>query len=93
MDRYTDSSLAYRLKNCLQTILELESSLDKTTLGYVLAKEFTTLKNVVAHFDSIAVAEEDVFRIEQATIRFLNELQDSADEFEAVKNSTERVLH
>ncbi len=88
----TELALASRLKNCLQTILELESSLQKTSIGTVLAKEFSTLKNVATNFDSILVEEEDVFRIEQATMRFLHELQDSADEFSTKENQPERLL-
>ena len=68
-----------RLRNCLLTILELEEMLERTHLGPVLQKEFTVLKQVMQHLETVAVVESDVCRIEAATTRFLAELKETLE--------------
>lgn len=64
-----------RIANCLQTILELESELEKLELGSSLLEEFAVLKSFLEKLDKVEVSEEDVRRIEQATANFLEELK------------------
>lgn len=70
-----DKFLISRLRNCLNTILELEEALQRSANGDILREEFATLKRVLETLDSIAFMEEDVARIEQATIQFLEEIK------------------
>lgn len=67
--------LQMRLKNCLQTILELEPDLEKLDLGHVLLKEYSLLRSFIEKLDDVNLFEEDVNRIEQATANFLDELK------------------
>ena len=85
-------TLASRLKNCLVTILELEELLADSHLGTVLEQEFSTLKVVVAHLEDMRIAEDDVSRIEHATMRFLSELQGSVQEESLARQAHERLL-
>ncbi len=71
-----DTSLNSRLRNCLDTILELETPLLHTRMGGLLAQEFQSLKEVMEHLGAVAVCEGDVERIEAATDKFLIELKD-----------------
>lgn len=87
-----DATLASRLKNCLVTILELEELLADSRLGPALEQEFSTLKVVVAHLEEIRIAEDDVARIERATMRFLSELQGSVQEESLARKTHERLL-
>lgn len=68
-------SLNVRIMNCLQTILDLESTLRRLELGGVLLSEFTVLKDFLKDVESIELDEEDVARIENATEHFLQELK------------------
>lgn len=70
------SELHSRLKNCLQTILELEPELERLELGQELLKEFALLKSFVAKLEDITLVEDDVLRIEKATAHFLEELKE-----------------
>lgn len=65
-----------RLKNCLQTILELEPELERLELGHELLKEFDLLKSFIAKLEDIKLEEDDVRRIETATTNFLEELKE-----------------
>ena len=71
-----DVSLDSRLRNCLDTILELEGPLLHTQMGGLLMREFQSLKEVMENLSSVEVCEADVERIEAATDRFLGELKD-----------------
>lgn len=64
-----------RLKNCLQTILDLEPALDRLELGKDLVREFSMLKTFMERLDVVSLAEDDVRRIERATTNFLEELR------------------
>lgn len=72
----TKSALQDRLRNCLQTILELEPEIERLELGERLLKEFTLLKSFVERLGSVEVNETDVRRIEEATASFLEELKE-----------------
>lgn len=81
-----------RLRNCLQTILELEGALDRTHLGPALQNEFSVLKEVVQKLDNVIVEENDVCRIEAATGRFLSELKESLGDSSLIGISPARLL-
>lgn len=72
-----DISLSSRLRNCLQTILELEESLADTHLGPLLSEEFLMLKHVTRRLSGVHIEEADVRRIEAATDKFLAELKET----------------
>lgn len=92
MDSHEDALLQYRLKNCLQTILDLEEKLSKTHLGPMLLNEFAILKRVFEKLDAVTVDEADVKRIEEATDRFLSELRDTMPD-SSLDNDNSRILH
>lgn len=75
MQKERTLSLQLRLNNCLQTILDLEPDLERLELGHVLLKEYTELRAFADSVKSIALREDDVLRIEQATECFLEELK------------------
>ncbi len=75
MDQDEPRNLQSRLKNCLQTILELEPELERLELGHVLLKEYNVLRSFVEKIDQVALQEQDVARIEHATANFLEELR------------------
>lgn len=64
-----------RITNCLQTILELESQLEKLEHGHSLLDEFAVLKSFLEKIDEVELSESDVERIEKATSNFLRELE------------------
>lgn len=64
-----------RLKNCLQTILELEPDLGRIDIGSGLMREFSMLKSFMERLDAVLLEEDDVRRIERATMHFLEELR------------------
>lgn len=67
--------LQMRLKNCLQTILELEPALERLELGHVLLKDYATLRSFIEKLEEVSLQEDDVQRIERATSNFLEELK------------------
>lgn len=69
------STLQLRLKNCIQTILELEPDMRAGVWGRHFGEELTTLKGYLRHVDHMDLAEEDVLRLENATATFLAELR------------------
>ncbi|QGY41376.1 hypothetical protein GM415_15010 [Pseudodesulfovibrio cashew] len=71
------NSVSYlvRITNCLQTILELESQLEKLEHGNSLLDEFVVLKSFLQKIDKVDLSEADVERIETATANFLRELR------------------
>nr|WP_243366297.1 hypothetical protein [Fundidesulfovibrio soli] len=75
MEGTRSSTLAARIVNCLQTILELEPLLQRIDSGSMLLPEFKVLKSFLNEMDGIDLDEEDVARIENATERFLQELK------------------
>jgi hypothetical protein len=64
-----------RLKNCLQTILELEPELERLHLPEAFRNELTMLKQHLEKIEHIEFYEEDLQRLETATAKFLNELR------------------
>lgn len=68
-------SLQLRLKNCLQTILELEPALEQLEMGHVLLKDYATLRSFIEKLEDVSLQEDDVLRIELATSNFLDELK------------------
>lgn len=71
----TRMNLHLRLKNCLQTILDLEPEIERLDLGHVLLKEYAQLKSFIDKLGQVNLEEEDVNRIEAATENFLEELK------------------
>ncbi len=66
--------LQLRLKNCLQTILDVETDVAKYPLYGAFKPEMETLKKYLTDIDNLELSEDDVARLEQATTLFLNEL-------------------
>lgn len=67
------SSLRIRLKNCLQTILELEPSMRENG-GDSFDKEFSSIKSFLSRIDQMELAEEEVRWMEDVTVIVLSEL-------------------
>ena len=87
-----ETTLISRLRVCLVTILELEEALQDSALGHVLQAELVSLRQVFDNLEHIAVLEEDVLRIEQATGRFLEELKVPLQGVAVYKPAVDRVL-
>ena len=68
------SRLQIRLKNCIQTILELEPGMRASGAGRSFDEDFPSLKTFLSRIDSMDLAEEDVRRLEGATDTLLTEL-------------------
>lgn len=69
------SKLQVRLKNCIQTILELEPDMKAGVWGRYFDMELSSLKDYLLQVDQMELAEEDVKRLESATATFLAELK------------------
>ncbi|MDR2743983.1 MAG: hypothetical protein LBB66_02120 [Desulfovibrio sp.] len=69
------SILQFRLKNCIQTILELEPDFDGRLRGRHFNNEISVLKTYLQQVDRMVLAEDDVQRLETATANFLAELK------------------
>ena len=67
------SQLKLRLKNCIQTILELEKGI-RENRPEVFDSDFITLKNFLEQIDHITLVEEDVTQLENITVQFLTAL-------------------
>lgn len=72
----SDEELRTRLRICLQTILEMEPQLASIELKDYLADEFSVLKEFIGKLDNVPLSEDDVKRVEEATMDFLAELED-----------------
>ncbi|MDD4702025.1 MAG: hypothetical protein PHI96_07375 [Desulfovibrio sp.] len=79
------SKLQVRLKNCIQTILELEPDMKAGVWGRYFDMELSSLKDYLLQVDQMDLAEEDVKRLENATATFLSELKLSHKESTAKK--------
>lgn len=66
------SVLQLRLKNCLQTILELQPAMRKV-YRVNFAEDFSQLKSYLKRLDDMDLREEDVERLESMTADFLKE--------------------
>lgn len=72
---HVDSSVCCaRIVNCLQTILDLEPILQRMESGHVILSEFKVIKSFLSGMEGAVLDEDDVARIENATERFLQEL-------------------
>lgn len=90
MTRPNESHMA-RIANCLETILELESELEKIELGKSLLEEFGVLKDFLAKIDRVDLNEDDVERVEAATANFLDELREPLGQAAAGRNPAHRL--
>ena len=70
-----DSHLQLRLKNCLQTILEMEPDMEDLPAQADFGPDMATLKSYISKVDEMDLVEEDVTRLEHATAHFLAELR------------------
>jgi hypothetical protein len=86
-----DLLLQSRLRNCLQTILELNESMGIHPFGLAFADELARLREFLARLDSIALREEDVARIEDATGVFFKELGVFFDGGQVLNNNAVRL--
>ncbi len=68
------SQLQLRLRNCLQTILELEPRMEKLSVYAHFQGDINILKNYLTEIEKMNLCEDDVLRLEKATSTFLNEL-------------------
>jgi hypothetical protein len=64
-----------RLKNCLQTILDLEPDLARLRLPDTFRTELEALKMHLERVRHLDFREEDLRRLETATEKFLEELR------------------
>ena len=69
------STLQIRLKNCIQTILDLEPDMRAGIWGRHFDEELSTLTDYLQRVDRMNLAEDDVQRLENATASFLAELR------------------
>lgn len=67
------SRLQIRLKNCIQTILELEPGMRAAGAGRNFDEDFASLKTFLTRIDNMNLAEEDVLRLEGVTGTLLAE--------------------
>ena len=67
------NQLHLRLRNCIQTILELEPGIKNSDLQ-IFDSDFLSLREFLSHIDQIQVREEEVSRLEDATAHFLREI-------------------
>lgn len=74
MTTIEDNILQARLKNCLQTIVELEPALNRLNIHSELLNEFSQLKNIISKVSQLDISLEEVTRIENATMLLLKEL-------------------
>jgi len=67
--------LHLRLKNCLQTIIDLEMDISSLPMYVEFHNELKTIKEFINKIENLNVTENDVLRLEKATEKFLKELQ------------------
>ncbi|MFI3271642.1 MAG: hypothetical protein R3Y11_06000 [Pseudomonadota bacterium] len=66
-----DIVLQSRLKNCLQTILELEPVLEQLAVRHEMDAELAKLKTFMQRVEHMDLTTESVSHIEEATMAFL----------------------
>ena len=66
--------LQLRLKNCIQTILELEPQIGADLSDRYFVEEFMALRRFLDSVEQMRLGEDDVERLESATATFLEEL-------------------
>ncbi len=69
-----DRELYYRLRSCLETILDLEGELEKCDLAHLLRAELGLLHSFMDNIPEQDLHEADVERVEAATAAFLKHL-------------------
>lgn len=67
-------NLQIRLKNCIQTILELEPAINAKN-GLFFEEEFISLKQYLGHIDKMDLVEDEVVRLERVTSEFLADVE------------------
>lgn len=67
-------TLQIRLKNCIQTILDLESAISATN-GIFFEEDFVSLKHYLGRVDKMDLAEDDVLQLEKVTSEFLADVE------------------
>lgn len=67
------NQLHLRLKNCIQTILDLEAGIKKNNLD-IFDADFLSLRQYMENMEQIQLKEEEVIRLENATSHFLREI-------------------
>lgn len=75
MTRLANRELQCRLQSCLQAVLDLEPELMNHGMGKLMINEFEVLRNLIDRLSAIAVVEQEVRKVEEATSVFLDELQ------------------
>ena len=68
------STLRVRLRNCIQTILELEPVIHANN-GMLFEEEFISLKKYLKYVENMELAEDDVLQMEKATSEFLEDMR------------------
>ncbi len=68
------SPLQLRLRNCLQTIIELEPRMERLPVYVHFQDDIQVLKNCLTEIDHMQLNEDEVLRLEKATTTFLQEL-------------------
>jgi hypothetical protein len=63
-----------RLQNCLQTILEVHDFMGGQAIQLDIIHQLENLKELITHFKSDLLSEEDLGRIEDSTNHLLLEL-------------------
>jgi hypothetical protein len=66
--------LQIRLRNCLQTILDLNENMGTNAFKLAFSEELELIKTFLNGLDSMILNEADVSRIEDATEIFFKEL-------------------
>ncbi len=66
-----ETVLQSRLKNCLQTILELEPALERLAVHHEMESELVKLKAFMQRVEHMELRENSVHHIEEATKTFL----------------------
>lgn len=85
--------LKLRLKNCLQTILDLKEDLDAIPYGASFLPELGSLENFLSNLVNITVSEAEVRRVELATDKFLVELRPLMEKGRISESKNGGVLH
>lgn len=75
MTGLSNRELQSRLKSCLKAVLDLEPELMNHDMGKLMVNEFEVLRGLLDRLPAIAVVEQDVQKVEEATSVFLDELQ------------------
>jgi hypothetical protein len=83
----TDRLLQIRLRNCLQTILDFNESMEAKGFGLAFSNEFELLREFLGRLDAMVLSEADVLRIEDATAVFFRELRGFFDQDHSPHNS------